>query len=179
MASLLCLCCFWSLFSVPAQSHNRQRTSLYWSERTELLVPPFAALWSSMDFSRLSLFMVNSAIILVPVQTHFSANQHLICTYNHHCGHCWLVKHFAGARRLYLQNTSICIARHFTVTRIDDPNWKTWTHHVYTAEIAVWWQIYRFIMAWISPAFIQNPGKLKTVGGFWTWPRNVVCCAPF
>lgn len=45
MASLLCLCCFWSLFSVPAQSHNRQRTSLYWSERTELLVPPFAALF--------------------------------------------------------------------------------------------------------------------------------------
>lgn len=43
-----------------------------------LLLLPFL---SSMDFSRLSLFMVNSAIVLVPVQTHFSANQHLMCTY--------------------------------------------------------------------------------------------------
>lgn len=180
MASLLCLCCFWSLFSIPAQSHNRQRTSLYWSERTELLVPPFAALFIFDGFfAPLPLhgeLRYRSRSCANPLFSQSAFDVHIL--YNHHCGHCWLVKHFAGARRLYLQNASICIARHFTVTRIDDPNWKTWTHHVYTAEIAVWWQIYRFIMAWISPAFIQNPGKLKTVGGFWTWPC-VVFCAPF
>lgn len=93
------------------------------------LLLPFLSL---MNFSRLSLFMVNSAIVLFPVQIHFSTNLHLICTYNHHCGRCWLVKHFTGARRLYMQNTSICIARHFTVTRTDDPNWKTYEPIMFT-----------------------------------------------